>query len=201
MSKDKRYTITESGVHKGMTDVMIDLETTGLDPLKNAIAQIGAVKFNARTGKVGESFCINVDVDAMEGREWMPSTRKWWESQDKAIRDGVFENPYSPTIALNAFANWCFPLNSLRFWCKGLHFDYPFVESYFRELGIPTPFHYRQAEDMGSFIDGLYFPLPRQEVNYKDVGGAHNALSDAINQLAELKAHIAQARPEMKYEV
>ena len=194
--KDKRYSINEDGVHKGMTDVMVDLETTGLDPNKNAIAQIGAVKFNYLTGKVGEKFCINVDVDAMSSRQWMPSTQKWWASQDKAIREGVFEKPHAPSVALNAFMNWCYPLNSLRFWCKGKHFDYPFIEGYLRELNIPNAFHYRQVEDMGSFIDGLYFPKPRQTVLYKDVGGAHNALSDAINQLAELKAHIKQARSD-----
>lgn len=206
MSKDKQYSINESGVHKGMTDVMVDLETTGLDPHNNHIAQIGAVKFNYLTGAVGESFCINVDINKMPKREglqrhWMPSTKHWWNRQDKSIREGVFEKPYDPKIAMNAFMNWCFPLNSLRFWCKGKHFDYPFIESYLRELGVPNAFHYRQVEDMGSFIDGLYFPEPRQVVKYKDVGDAHNALSDAINQLAELKAHINQARPEMKYEL
>lgn len=188
MNRDKKFDLTQTGTHKGMTDVMVDIETTGLDVKTNAILQIGAQKFNLHTGETGDKFVINMSI--LEGRTWMESTRQWWATQDKAIRDGVFEDPYSPSVAMNAFANWCYPHNSLRFWGKGGHFDYPFIEGYFRELGIPDPFFYRVATDMNSFLRGLHYPNPIPKVPYKDVGGAHNALSDAINQLSQVQAHL-----------
>ena len=194
MKKDSKFDIDVSPKHGGMTDVMVDIETTGLNTQQNAIAQIGAVKFNAQTGQTGDKFVVNVDINAMPSRVWMPSTKAWWDKQDKRVREGVFEKPYAPKVALKAFASWCAPLNSLRFWCKGLHFDYPYIEGYFEELRVMNPFFYRNAVDMGSFIDGLYFPKARQTVVYKDVGDAHNALSDAINQLGLVQEHIRQAR-------
>ncbi len=192
MSRDKKFDLTESNTHGGMTDVMVDIETTGLNTKENAIVQIGAQKFNIESGALGDKFIINVAI--LEGRTWMESTRAWWDSQDKEIREGVFDKPYAADVALNAFANWCFPTNSLRFWGKGGHFDYPFIEGYFSELKIPNPFFYRVATDMNSFVRGMYYPRAIQEVTYDDSGDAHNALADAENQLKYLQAHIANVR-------
>lgn len=185
-------------VHKGMTDIMIDIETTGRNALENSMVQIAGKKFNISTGEIGEDMFV-ANLGRLKGRVDDPDTMNWWGRQDKAIREGVFENPLEASVVMNAFADWCYPQNTLRFWGKPTHFDFVFVQSYFDTLKIPNPFHYRMARDMNSYIAALYESRgvkrpPDSEVPYKDVGGAHNALSDVINQISELFAHVEHSK-------
>ena len=187
-----------NNVHKGMTDIMIDIETDGRNALKNSMVQIAGKKFNIHTGEIGEDMFI-ANLKPLEGRVQDPDTMDWWSRQDVTIREGVFENPLDAGLVMNAFADWCYPQNTLRFWGKPTHFDFVFVQSYFDELKIPNPFHYRMARDMNSYIAALYHPKmrpPDEQVPYNDVGGAHNALSDVINQISELMAHEKHARTQ-----
>lgn len=179
------------GIHKGMTDIMLDIETDGRNALKNSIVQLAAKKFNLLTGELGHDLFV-ANLKPLPDREQDPATMQWWSRQDKKIREGVFENPLDPSLVMNTFADWCYPQNTLCFWGKPTHFDYVFVQSYFDELKIPNPFHYRIARDMNSFIAGLHHPKERpsqDEIIYKRLGGAHNALTDVINQISELLAH------------
>lgn len=186
--------------HDGMTDIMIDIETDGLDARKNSMRQLAAKKFNFKTGQIGKDIFI-ANIKPLVGRVEDPNTMEWWAKQDSTIREGVFENPLDTAMVINAFADWCYPQNTLHFWGKPTHFDFVWIQSYFEELKIPMPFHYRMAKDMNSVITGLYHPKdrpPDEEVPYEDIGGAHNALSDVINQISELLAHEKYARTYKK---
>lgn len=172
------------------TDVMVDIETTGLEPERTAILQISAVKFNLGTRKVCPDL-FNKSLDMATHRFWNQGTLNWWQ-RDKAhiLRDITFKQEDWRKV-MTEFAEWCYPLQSLRFWSKPTHFDYSFLDSYFKDAGLITPFSYRDATDLNSFIRGLYHNRkenpPAYPVEFE--GDAHNAIFDTLNQIKTLFWH------------
>ena len=66
----------------GYSDVMLDIETTGTQPDRAAIIQIGAVKFNLETGAVSNHF-FNRSMELPPWRAWSEDTRSWWMQQKR----------------------------------------------------------------------------------------------------------------------
>lgn len=174
------------------TDIMVDVETTGKKADIASIVQIGARKFNLKTGEV-DTDGFRQSLTELPGRKREQGTMNWWKNKvPKAIQDEVFGNPTDAAIILEVFAKWCYPAGSLRMWAKPTHFDFNFVDSHFKQVGWTNPFHYRAATDMNSFIRGLYKMEEIPEVDYVDPaanGGAHDALNDVDSQINFLLAH------------
>src|SRR3546814_19090164 len=59
-----------------MTDIMVDLETTGTKPAYSGILQLAAVKFNLEEQQIGEPFdrCPSL----LPNRFWDEGTREFW---------------------------------------------------------------------------------------------------------------------------
>src|SRR3546814_10202718 len=59
-----------------MTDIMVDLETTGTKPAYSGILQLAAVKFNLEEQQIGETFdrCPSL----LPNRFWDEGTREFW---------------------------------------------------------------------------------------------------------------------------
>src|SRR5690349_16654719 len=103
---------------------MIDVETTGLNPQKHGILQIGAVKFRPEGWGDGgpKNYFLDVCLSLPLGRVWDPDTQQWWnghshilsEIQKKAI------DPYNAMRQLKEFAG-----EEPVFWAKPTIFDYP----------------------------------------------------------------------------
>lgn len=161
---------------------MVDLETTGTLPDRTSILQLAAVRFNPVTFEVDHNV-FNRSLTMPPHRYWQESTREWWGNQRPEIYQAIVERaePYS-TVMVD-FANWAYPINSLRFWSKPSHFDYSFISSYFSDLDIVNPFSFREVNDMNSFLRGLFYPNPVPKVNLDFTGDAHNALADTFHQL------------------
>lgn len=51
-----------------MDALMVDIETTGTDPYHNAMVQLAAIEFNYRTGDIGRTF--NMSLEIPRGRYW-----------------------------------------------------------------------------------------------------------------------------------
>lgn len=174
------------------TDIMVDVETTGKKADLASIVQIGARKFNIKTGEV-DTEGFKQSLTELPGRVREEGTMMWWETKvPLAIRKEVFDNPTDATVILEVFAKWCYPAGSLRMWAKPSHFDYGFVESHMKQVGWKNPFHYRAVTDMNSFIRGLYKMGDIPEVEFVDPaakGGAHDALNDVDSQINYLLAH------------
>lgn len=174
-----------------MTDMMVDVETTGLCASTNGIIQIGAVKFNAETRQVGGAFdrCPSI----LPKRLWDDSTREFWQVKHKDVYHTIIarQEPYPQVF--KDFLHFCGdgkPEGGYRFWAKPLHFDWGFLSDHFEQLGAGMPFHYRTARDMGSYIAGLrgspdHFSMDNV---VPFTGSPHNALHDAAWQLDGLFA-------------
>lgn len=166
------------------TDIMVDVESTGLNFTRNAIIQIAAVKFNYKTGAICHDM-FDMCLDIPQHRAWSEQTRNWWMNQRQDILIDILQRAEPWKIVTEAFARWCYPAGSLRFWSKPSHFDFMFLSEYFNDAEVPNPFSYREANDMNSYLRGLYFPDEKPDERSFGVveGGAHNALNDVLHQI------------------
>jgi hypothetical protein len=173
-----------------MTDVMLDIETTGTDAGNNAIIQIGAVKFNFDTEAIGGVFdrCLAI----APRRYWDEGTRTWWRGQNQGVFNDIIARMEEPEPVLRDLIAWAnegaAPLG-LRMWAKPISFDFGFVQSYMNQYGLPMPFHYRHARDLNTFIAAQAGGADHYEMEHIEYPtGAHNAVVDCVDQLKRLFA-------------
>ena len=62
-----------------VTDIFLDIESTGTNPNTSAIFQIGAVKFNLTSCEIGETFKISLKMP--KNRYWQEDTRSFWSTR------------------------------------------------------------------------------------------------------------------------
>lgn len=172
-------------------DVMIDIETTGTHPEHNAVIQIAAVRFNLNEKTVDANSMFDRCLAVAPHRFWEESTRTWWHGKNFKVFRHICSRMEDPGTVMKAFLDWSVSHKTdepQRFWGKPTHFDYSFMQSYFRQFGLPIPYHYRHARDMNTFIAGLAGNPQHRELNVDFVGDAHNALHDALHQIKILFA-------------
>lgn len=174
-----------------VTDVMVDLETTGGSPDINGIVQIAAVKFNYETGEVGDFFDRALHLPY--GRYWDESTRSWWSNQDPAVWQQIVDRMDDPAEVIKDFHEFLVvdaPHGGFRFWAKPTSFDFPFVASYMRQFGYDMPCHFRIARDLNTWIAALHGKGPAHvDMDHVEFEGkAHNALHDTVHQIKILFA-------------
>jgi hypothetical protein len=187
-----------------MTDVMVDTETTGKDPVHNGILQLSAVKFNYDTGEIGDVFdrCPML----LPFRYWDDDTRTFWQVSNREHYIAMIrrqEPARQVFFDFTAFALSGAPQGGFRFWAKPTHFDWNFVASHYEQLEGPIPFFYRTARDVNSFIAGLLRDPshPNMEAVLPFAGTKHNGLHDCayqIDMLMEAKrrvGHLAEVLP------
>lgn len=179
------------------TDVMVDIETTGVHPNKNAILELAAVKFNLQDRTVSPDMFRRAMRQNPTVRHWDVGTWNWWQKGKMDIYLKLVKEGEDPHVVMRDFFDWITEDSTqLRFWSKPSTFDYPFVASYLEDHGQDIPFSYREANDLNTFIRGLYFPNP---VDTSDEpvfeGVAHNALVDVLNQIKVLFHHADKKSP------
>lgn len=170
-------------------DFMIDTETTGTDPYHTNMVQLAGVAFNIETGEVCPNlFCVS--LREIETRFWDEGARKFWSGRQDLLRR-IQSEAISPSIAMNKFFDWVVsnPSSSeRRFWAKPVNFDFPFVENYLRMAGLMSPFHFRTAIDMRSWLRGKLGvmslePVVAFENSIPFEGVAHDARFDTLHQV------------------
>lgn len=172
-------------------DIMVDIETTGLNHNNNAILQIAAVKFNLREGTVSHVFfdrCLMIPPQ----RYWDEDCRNNFWLKDAKMREvlgTILGRGEDPETVLRAFAEWAGP--NARFFGKPTHFDFAFLQNYYESFGLRIPFHYRDANDMNTWIRARYWPQdpPDLEREIEFQGDLHNGLHDALHQVKVLFGH------------
>lgn len=165
-------------------DVMVDLETTGTNPAGCAIIQISAVRFNLATRTIGHDFfdrCLLIPKD----RYWEEGGREFWIKRKDLFAEIQSRMEDTETV-VRAFKDWVGGQRTL--YAKPSHFEFPFLEQYFRRYDIQNPFFYRTVNDQNSFFRGLYYPnpVPDWERTLPFVGQLHNGLHDTLHQLKVL---------------
>jgi hypothetical protein len=165
-------------------NIMIDMEFLDTRPTA-AILSIGAVKFDTETGKLGDTFKVNVSPDDCVRRHGMTisaETVKWWIDQDiKAIKDAfAIDKSMMLELALVKLANFLngIPIEKRIIYSQG-SLDLEILKTAWTKLPDPNatiPWQFRNERDSRTLAN--LFP----EVTVPDVGKHHNALDDAIYQ-------------------
>jgi hypothetical protein len=169
---------------KFFPDIMVDIETTGLCPDRNAMIQLSAVRFDLANRDVGTDH-FNRCLKIAPHRFWDEGTWEWWSEGAKyEVLKGIYTRMEDPRAVVEDFVQWVGP--QARWWSKPSHFDFPFVASYCRDYGLHMPFDFRQANDMRSFMRGRTWPKQPVEPRLEFRGDAHNAVMDCIHQIATL---------------
>lgn len=163
-----------------VTDIFVDLETSGVNSNDAGIFQIGAVKFNLFTGEVGETFKVSLKLP--KNRYWEEGTRQFWASRYTLYNDIIKESVESEE-GFKSFINWVNKENNenIRAWSKPLSFDLPFIASYCEQYNVANPFKHWLHRDLRSFMMGVYGEdMPK--VTMKQGLVEHDALADALNE-------------------
>lgn len=165
---------------------MIDLETTGTDAGHSAIIQIAGVGFNLENRDVHPKF-FDQALAVPKNRFWDEDTRDWWCSLDPHIFQGIFNRMRDPLTVLREFNAWVAEVADGEvpvLWAKPTHFEYPFLESYYRQFELAKPFHYRATEDLNSWCRARGMPDLDGQIEFE--GDAHNAIHDVLHQVKTL---------------
>lgn len=166
--------------------VMVDIETTGTNGTHNAMIQLAAVRFDLDEREIDMNMfdeCLMIPGN----RFWAEDTREWWAGQDQAIIDKIWSRMRDPKTVLQEFYQWVnhdMQGENLVLWAKPSHFEYPFLESYFREYGIAQPFFYRNVNDLNSWCRARGLPNLSSEIEVQ--GNAHDAIHDVLHQIQVL---------------
>ena len=164
-----------------MNMMMVDTETTGVDPEDNGLRQLAAIKFNLDTFEVGASFdrCPSL----LPRRHWSASTRKFWKDHPEVDRELMMREEPAEQV-FRDFLRFCSDGN-YTFVAKPAKFDWPFVESHLTQLGLPMPFAHWKVLDLHSYVMGLRGATSRVDIESEVPfnGKPHNALHDAAYQI------------------
>lgn len=185
-----------------VTDVMVDIETTGTRSGYSGILQLSAVKFNIDTEEVDPDVFDRCPA-LLPNRFWSDSTRQFW-NQHQSVLQGIIRRQEEPLPVFEDFSQWVagHP-QPLRFWSKPLSFDWPMIASHFEQLNLEMPFHYRTARDLNTYI-ACCRGRSADHVDMRAVedghnGQLHNALSDCVLQIKMLFAAKNEGKPVVEY--
>src|SRR3546814_6209631 len=117
-----------------MTDIMVDLETTGTKPAYSGILQLAAVKFNLEEQQIGETFdrCPSL----LPNRFWDEGTREFWGTMPAIYGSFVARQEDAEEVFID-FSKWVTkdaPSSGYRFWAKPTTFDWTMLASHFEQI-------------------------------------------------------------------
>jgi hypothetical protein len=157
----------------------IDLETLGTR-YNAAILSIGVQQFDIDTGKLGETFYREIDLDsAIKAGKVTGSTLAWWAQQGDAAKRVFGDKNKSPlSVALDELRTWMLKkATKPKVWGNGSSFDISILEHAYDNgaVGLKEPWWYTNIRDMRTIMD-YCLVKPKRE------GTHHNALDDAKYQ-------------------
>lgn len=166
-------------------DVMVDLETTGLAPDRNAIIQIAAVRFNLATRSVGPDF-FNRCLWIPRYRSWDMKTLQWWNDGKSDILNRILAAGEEPKTVLEDLQFWLRGYNNKapRMWAKPITFEFPMLSSYFEDYEMSMPLSYREAMDIASYVRGINGDdgfIKERDIPFEGI--AHDAIWDCLHQI------------------
>ena len=168
-----------------MIDVMLDIETLGTR-VDSVIMSVAAVKFNPKTGWIGDKQQWLLDVDQqlkVLNRSFDEKTIEWWSKQDSSVMESLFsENQDGSRVSIQTFASDFkkFMNGSDSIWAHGVAFDIAMIEHLLVSVGHAAPWSYGKVKDTRTLYE--IFGDHRS----KDRTGAHDALNDCVYQIHAL---------------
>ena len=169
-----------------MTNFMIDIETTGLNPGVNHITSCAIVPFDLETGAYSKHVFYERFLLDIPGRTCNIATmdyrlKKNIERYEKTLdcRESLVVSLYKIS---NFIASHC-KNSDAYIWAKPSHFDIAFLESYYRQCGSKIPWGYRNIRDLATYLQAAGHNLVDLYEEIKFTGDAHNALHDCHYQI------------------
>ncbi|AYH25814.1 3'-5' exoribonuclease [Pectobacterium parmentieri] len=179
-----------------MNHVMIDIEALG-KKANAPIGSIGAVFFHPVTGELGERFYCRVDFenDMLNGAIPDGDTIKWWLRQSSDARAELISDDACPIWdAVSQFSDWLTDnaesLESLQVWANSPSFDCSILKSSFERTDTDIPWKYWNERDVRTMkeVGFAIMNMGRFLGTAETIGVKHNALDDAISQVALVSA-------------
>lgn len=162
-----------------MKHVMIDIETMGSQS-QSAIVSIGAVRFDLKTGEIGERFYVNVDLQSCIdfGLIINSDTLMWWLNQNEEARKKITEKGVTLPVALLSLST--FITKDDEVWGNSARFDLGILSDACNAVKMPIPWDFRKERCVRTLV--AFSPeVKAAEVN---TGVAHDALADCIFQIS-----------------
>ena len=153
--------------------IIVDIETTGLDPKKNSLLSIGALEFENPDNKFyGE---CRVDEDAEVSNIALKIngfTRKQIVDKKKPASEELIKN----------FLEWIEPIKDKTVGGENIWFDTEFFEEYFARMHVKWPFRKKVVElhEASPLLQGHPWSLDMvlYAVGIPPRSKAHNAMDD-----------------------
>src|SRR5690242_10125798 len=175
------------------TDIMIDLETLGLQP-GCVLLSVGAAAFNLwEPNSLGDTFHCNVNRTSCVtlGMFIDKDTELWWSQQSEEARAGLWTpQPVDLSIALYHFFGWIDKHGSnVRVWSHGAGFDLPLIHDAARRVGFRVPWSFRNERDTRTLFHMARNLLPWEQfktIMEQKSGVHHHAKDDAVTQAEQV---------------
>lgn len=188
-----------------MTDIMVDVETSGTEPGVHRIVSIGAVAFT--TDSLGPELYRVVDKESTRayGYEDDPDTLAWWAKQSIEVRRTFAQSDLGTTFRgaedyTKTLTDCLLDLSSFidslstdaRIWGNGPDFDNAMLAHAYYKCGIWRPWKHYNSRCFRTLkaLDPLTYE------NFARTGTYHNALDDAKHQARIAGAILAKMSSE-----
>lgn len=169
---------------------MCDLETVSTRPFAGILV-IGAIKFNRKDKETPslqdmDTFYRRIDIDSCKalGMHEDSGTLKWWDEQDKDIREEAFGNSKTnPRIplkqALQDFSQWWNEgVKGKCLWGHGAVFDCVIMDEAYKRCDLAPPWKFWNERDTRTLYEIAGVKNWHLPVNSK-----HHALHDCYRQI------------------
>ena len=191
-------------------DVMVDIETLGIEP-NSTIFQISAACFDLASGDIlnvdGEDFIFDscADISLQKKIDVDSSTLKWWVTKYPTMMQELMlkEGSPSPEDLLRSFGHWLKSLsnftnsNNIHLWGNGIGFDNNMLKTQMDSLkDCEYPIRYYSERDYRTVIDIAAFTLGKDRREFNEelnneymkthVFSPHNAMDDVYIQIYKM---------------
>lgn len=171
---------------KNRLEVMLDLETTGLEE-NSGILEISLMPFFLDGKEVNmEPFHKTIDLVScfMEGMTFDKGTQHWWMKQDAKAKFQLRRNEKTDIRkAIKEAHQWLSALcegYEVHVWCRGLNFDIPKFERCVRTLlEEELPYKWWNLEDARTYAHA--FDVHTADIEFQGI--RHNAVDDCRHQI------------------
>lgn len=173
-----------------MKHIMLDIETLG-NKTNSVILSIGACYFDPKTGDIGDTMSVHIDVESCvdRGLNMDASTVMWWLGQEKEAQSKITNGQRDAediTTALKMLTN--FIDGDSQVWGNGATFDNAIVKNAYEKCNMREPWKFWNDRDVRTVVE-LGYQIgfnPKRDMPF--TGTRHDALDDAIHQAKYVSA-------------
>lgn len=113
---------------------LVDIETTGLNPNKHEIIEMGVIVFDSETHKVLQQLDMRIKPERPEDGDPKAYAVNGYNAEE-------WENCMSLKMAMELFSVWT---QGATFLAYNVTFDWVFIQEAFNKTGVPNNMHYHR---------------------------------------------------------